>query len=174
MTPEKLAGLIDRYGTTLDQWPMAEGHAARQLLAASPAARAVLERARTLDALLRLEDDPSVTPERAQQVIAHTLNAAQHRPQATAGSPAPIPPSVFTAAWGRVAAYAKDVRRWLRAQIAGWDDGVWRYGMPMAVALVLGVVVGHATLDDIPPVSRGSSGLEALFVTSQPRESFGL
>ncbi|MEI6986270.1 MAG: hypothetical protein WCK65_09080 [Rhodospirillaceae bacterium] len=136
MTPENLASLIGRRGPALD-------------------------RAQTLETILRFEDDPSVTPDRVNQIIARTLTAAHRTPQLAPPALINPPASINPRAW---------LARLVTVIAA---DGLWRFCLPAAVALVLGVVVGHATLD---PTTAGKSpaDFESLLSQFQPREPFGL
>ena len=87
MTPEKLADLIDQYGSAVGTWPNPEQRtAAEALLRSSQAARTVLRRARGLERCLRPHEDSLI--DRAAEstgselLIARILEQARRTPQA--------------------------------------------------------------------------------------------
>ena len=159
MTPEKLADLIDRYGSAMETWPNPEPRtAAEALLRCSEAARTVLRRARGLERCLRPPEssliDRAAESAGSELLIARILEQARRTPQA--------PPSLavrLREGWLLLLEAAD--RRWLS------------YGLPAALALALGIVVGEATLD------RGSyaslqPGLGALITSTHSIGAFEL
>ena len=153
MTPEKLVALIDRYGSTIDAWPDAGGREeAQALLAGSEAARRLLRRARGLERCLQSPEMPGAVGDEAacEHLIALTLARARYTPQL------PPPLSVrLRAGWERLAATA---------------DGWWCYGLPATVALVLGIVVGGASVDTFGgrQTAVGVEGLISVTHTTEP------
>jgi hypothetical protein len=154
MTPATLASLIDRHGPVLEAWPARQDQAAaRALLADSAAARTLLRQAQAVAAALRPEPGAdTIDSARLERVIARTAAAARRTPQA------PVP---------RFALF-----RWLDA-VADGEGRWWRYGVPAAVGLVLGVVVGQASVDH-RAAAESPAGVEALFTASHALEPFGL
>lgn len=75
MKIERLEVLAEAYGADLSRWPAHERAFAESLIAANPAARAVLEDAAALDALL--DASPRVTP--SADLTARVLAAAPKR-----------------------------------------------------------------------------------------------
>lgn len=75
MKIERLEVLAEAYGADLGRWPAHERAFAESLIAANPAARAVLEDAAALDALL--DASPRVTP--SVDLTARVLAAAPKR-----------------------------------------------------------------------------------------------
>ena len=157
MTPENLATLLDRHGSVLDTWPLPERQAAAALLATSEAARGVFRRAERLDTLLRSGFDEGPDAARVDRVIALTLAAAGRTPQH-----APMP------GW--------HLRAWWNGHMVRLltpNAGLLRFAVPVAVALVLGVLVGHASVDQAA-YSAVPTGVETLLTVSHSTELFGL
>ncbi len=108
-----------------------------------------------LAALLRLSPDDTVDEARIITVIAATrLAAYQTRQQ-------PQPRTT-------------QVRAWLARLKMPGDDGLWRFGVPAAVALVLGVLVGHASVDPVGTTANTASNVESLIASPRSMEFFGL
>jgi len=105
MTPARFAELIDAYGADAKRWPEAERAAALALLAHAPEARARLEEARRLDALIDAWPQPAAAPDPAQLAarVAHTA-------QESAGNVVPFAPRrkapATVMAWARAGALA--------------------------------------------------------------------
>ena len=72
MTLDRLTALAEAHGADLRRWPASERPFAESLVAADPAARAVLDRAAALDALL----DASPAPTPSPALVARLLAAA--------------------------------------------------------------------------------------------------
>jgi hypothetical protein len=169
MTPFELEALIDDHGTAMDRWPDAERAAARHLLATSEDARAVLRRAERLEALLCIHEsetaDEPPGPEDILRVIARTQAAAYRTPQ--------LPPPLLVR-WSRWCARLK-AELWAGFQSS--DLGL-RYGVPVAVGLVLGVLVGHVSVDPMVYTDAADTEVtptvETLITASQSTEPFGL
>jgi hypothetical protein len=156
MTPFELESLIDDHGTALEHWPAVEQVAARDLLAHSEEARTVLRRAERLEALLRAPDDGAMAPDDVMRVIARTRAAAYRTPQL------PPPPAVR-------------LRRWCAGLFAVPGDGLWRYGVPVTIGLVLGVLVGHASVDQVDYTqAEATPNVETLMTIPHAVEPFGL
>ena len=159
MTPEKLADLIDQYGSAVGTWPNPEQRtAAEALLRSSQAARTVLRRARGLERCLRPQEDSLI--DRAadsigsERLIARILEQARRTPQA------PPPLTVRLR------------ERWLLLLEAA--SGSWlSYGLPAVLALVLGIVVGEASLDQGAAASF-QPGLGALISSTHTIGAFEL
>jgi len=105
MTPDRFATLLDAYGADPARWPPGERDAALAHAAATPAAAALLDAARRLDALIdRLPADaPAPDLARLAALAAATAqepadNVVALRPRATRPRPA--------ATWARAAALA--------------------------------------------------------------------
>lgn len=79
MTPDQFRVLLETHGAEASRWPDGVGDAAAILLARSPEARAVLERARALDRLLDLMDGPSISDDRVDRVVTAALAALPDR-----------------------------------------------------------------------------------------------
>ena len=155
MTDGQFSDLIDRYGATLDQWPAADRAVALTLLANSPRAQNELKRAQALEtslkAVLRNSLDPaSLSPERIDQVMARTLAAVHH-----------LPP--------RSRRPLQRIGDWFTTACDGWI----RYGVPMAVGAVLGIVVGHVSLPSSYSEPETQAGLNALIELSHTTRLFG-
>ncbi len=158
MTPLELESLIDHHGAAPERWPEAQRAATRRLLATSEAARTVLKRAERLEALLRDADrgGDAVDSDHVQRIIARTRAAAHRTPQR--------PPSLLSRLW-----------RGCARGFAVPQDGLWRYGVPAAVGLVLGVLVGHASVDQVAFTdAEVAPNVESLINASQSAEPFGL
>ena len=169
MTPFELETLIDDHGTAMDRWPDAERAAARHLLATSEEARAVLRQAERLEALLGIHGgstDEQPDPEDILRVIARTQAAAYLTPQL------PPPPLV------RLIRGCARLKTRLLAGLQSSDPGLWRYGVPVAVGLVLGVLVGHVSVDQMAYTDSADTDetptVETLITASQSTEPFGL
>ena len=150
LLPE-LSALIDRYGANLEEWPEAERVAALPLLAASWKARILMSQAEALEDVLRAGPTPAdISPERVLRVMARTLAVAQ-RP------PAPVP------------SVRQQVGEWFATVATGWA----RYGVPIAVGAVLGIVVGHASLPASATDHDTPAGITALIETTHSTGFFG-
>ncbi len=75
MTLERLNDLADAWGGDLRRWPEADRRVAERLLASDPAARAVLDRALSLDGLLAASPPPWPSAALRDQVIAAAAQA---------------------------------------------------------------------------------------------------
>jgi len=75
MTLDRLTALADAWGGDLRRWPTADRAAAERLLAGDPAARAVLDAASALDALLFASPRPEASAALRDQVIAAASRA---------------------------------------------------------------------------------------------------
>lgn len=80
MTLDRLTALADAWGGDLRRWPTADRAAAERLLAGDPAARAVLDAASALDALLFASPRPEASAALRDQVIA-AANRAGLKPR---------------------------------------------------------------------------------------------
>jgi hypothetical protein len=151
MTPAKLAALIDGLGTDLERWPAVDRAAARALLAESEAARALLRRAELVAAALAPHGDAAVIDAaRLDRVRALTRAAARQTRQ--------LPPPLGVR-----------LRRWLDPA-AAQVDGLWRFCAPLTAALVLGVVVGQASLDRTTSAPASDAATESPLTTLQSLE----
>ena len=83
MTPERFSTLVEAYGGDPARWPAAERASARDYLARTPAARAEIEAALRLDALLDRLAVPASQPDVAA-LVAVATRARQEPPQAPA------------------------------------------------------------------------------------------
>lgn len=111
MRPETFARRLDTQGADLARWPGPESEAARRLLAASPEARALHQRAQALAALL---DESLPGPD------AETLARMRARlARAVAAEPLPAPPSPWS---------------WLRP-LSSWLRPLWPAGCGALVTL---------------------------------------
>jgi len=70
MTLERLRRLLDAYGARPRSWPEVERDAARELIARSPAARALCDAAAALDALLERVPAPEPSPVLVGRILA--------------------------------------------------------------------------------------------------------
>ena len=164
MTPEKLANLIDLYGSALDLWPNAKQRAAAaDLLDRSEAARSQLRRAEELERCLR--PPPAHLIERAfdaapddpanERLIARIMAVARQTPQA----PPPL---------------SHRAQLWLRGLPGLIGERWWGcYALPALAALALGIVVGHATLDQSGYI-QSQPGVERLITSTHSMEPFKL
>lgn len=75
MTLDRLNALADAWGGDLRRWPTADRAAAERLLAADPAARAVLDSASALDALLFASPRPQASAALRDRVITAATRA---------------------------------------------------------------------------------------------------
>lgn len=104
MTPERFATLVDAYGADPKRWPDAERDAALAYLAATPAARALVDEAMKLDRMLDRLALPAVQPDVAR--IAALATAARQ----DAANVVPFRKKAATARpawqWARAAALA--------------------------------------------------------------------
>jgi hypothetical protein len=158
MTPFELESLIDEHGVALERWPDAERAAARVLLAGSEAAREALRRAERLEAILGAPTDGDIDPDHVLRVIARTGAAARRTPQV----PPPLPVRL---------------RRWCAGLFPSADDGLWRYGVPVAIGLILGVVVGQVSVDQVAYGDTSGDttpNIASLIATPHASEPFGL
>ena len=110
---------------------------------------------RALRALLRLSEEDEAFEARVRAVIASTRVAAIRTPQ--------VPPSL-----------AGVVRDWLLGLAVTSGDGLWRFGVPVAVGLVLGVLVGQVSADPASSGETVSVTIESLIAAPRTMESFGL
>ena len=158
MDSAELSTLIDTYGAAVDAWPLAARRAAGDLLAASPDARAMLARAVAMERALRRPPagEEDISSGRVERVIA--LAMAQAKMQAR------TMPDVAS-------------RPWPLAGVLGWLSGVgdgWlRYAMPMALGAVLGILVGHVSVDRAAVVQTDGVGLTALLEAFHTEGWFG-
>ena len=155
MTPEKLATLIDLYGSAVEDWPdHRQRTAALELLRHSQAANSVLRRARGIERCLRPPADDAIDAAACERLFALTLERARHTPQ-------------------RPPAFGQRLRAGLDRLLASWGEGWLSYGVPATAALVLGLVVGHVTLDQTA-TTQTQAGVEGLMSVSRSTERFEL
>jgi len=79
MTIERLKALAEAYGADLRRWPASERPFAESLIASDPAARAALEQAAALDALLQASPRPIPSAALAARVLAAAPKAREAR-----------------------------------------------------------------------------------------------
>lgn len=120
---ERLREIVEAYGASPGRWPAAERQAAGALLAASAKARALLDEAASIDALLDMAplEAPSIA-------LTERLMAARPRAIPSVGTSLPKPKS--------------------RGFIGGLVETLWPYGSPvlpaaaLAASLIFGAVLG--------------------------------
>lgn len=156
MSPADLSTLIDTYGAALEAWPAELHRAARDLLATSDEARAVLGRAQAMEAVLRSPPDgaDAVTAERVERLIALTMARVKTDARAVPQAARAVPQAPLAARRSLLDA----ARDWL----SDWGDGWLRYAMPMAVGAVLGVFAGQISADRTGSAQTDSAGLVTL------------
>ncbi|ACJ01245.1 hypothetical protein [Rhodospirillum centenum] len=146
MTETEFETMAACHGADIDRWPEREREPARQLLARSPTAVALLEREKALDMMLealRLPPPPDAVERVVRGALAATLPDSptgvltDMLPAARDGTAGPPRPAVLP--W-----MTAPVRRWPRAGL-------------MAGALAAGLVLGIIRLD-----SRTATGSPAL------------
>lgn len=153
MRSTELSALIDTYGAALERWPMAQRTRAAALLEASESARSLLAQAQAIECGLRRPPAgcDAVTAERLERIAAMVAAKAKTMPQDRPG------PGLRPIAW--LGAFAAEIG-------SGW----LRFSMPMAAGAVLGILVGHYSVDPVvPPVApQGTSfvSLLEMFYTS--------
>ncbi|WP_155524501.1 hypothetical protein [Oleisolibacter albus] len=115
MTLDHFRVLLETHGAEASRWPDGVGDAAVILLARSPEARAVLDRAKALERLLDLADGPAVSADRVDRVVTAALAALPERR------------SVWTA---------------LADLLRSTATGLWPQAAGLAVCALAGIVVG--------------------------------
>jgi hypothetical protein len=133
MSLARFASILDAYGAAPRRWPAAERAAAEALLAESPEARAMLEKAAELDRLLDAAEPPAPSA---------TLRA-----------------KILEAAPGRV---VRSRARWRRVP-ASPAARRFAAAAALAASLVLGMVTGGTLLGDPPAEGEGEFLQLALF-----------
>ena len=109
----------------------------------------------TLAALLRLPPGDEVDDARVLAVIAATGFAAGRTPQ-------------------RSPSLANRAVAWLRGLAHVGEGGWWRFGVPAAVALVLGILAGNASVDRYAGEQTVAINVETLVAPPRTLETFGL
>lgn len=161
MTLTQFLDGLDRWGSTLSQWPGPDRAEAETLLQESDAAREALAREKALDSLLQT-GDPADDPDIAislQRVMSGALAAAASRP-APARSPLPRPvPKSGLPKLGRIGR----LLYWLEIP----DPDQW--GRPLAIATAAALVLG-LSLGLLAPVTPTTTApltsLEQLAMTT--------
>lgn len=122
---------LDRYGANLDKWPEPRGRDARELAESDGRLAPLLAEAAAFEAMLK-DCDPAagIGDRRAARVVRRTMRLAAERPQS---------PSIPVAAG-------------ILSQVAAPGGWFPRFAMPMAVAALLGGLLGtqlpgHGTMD---------------------------
>lgn len=146
MRPADLQALIDRFGALVEAWPAAQRRAAHQLLATSECARIMLAQAKAMEQALRCRPggNDGISPQRIERVVAATIAKAATMRQARA----PVP-----------------VRSWpeFRRRLAATEDVWLRCVLAIAAGVLLGLVVGHSSLDVMPAsVAQNDAALASL------------
>lgn len=131
LTLERFATILDAYGGEAERWPVDEREAAAALLAGSPGARELRDRAVALDQLLERSAPLRPSPSLRQAI----LRTARANTRTSAG------------------AAASDFWAVLVRSIAGWRVA----GPVLAASLVLGVLTGGAL--DVGPTHAASADL---------------
>ncbi|MFC7335060.1 hypothetical protein [Rhodocista pekingensis] len=131
MTETEFETMAARYGADIDRWPERERNPARQLLARSPTAAALLERERALDRMLEAVRVP-VPPDAVERVVSGALAATL---------PATLAATLADAPTGTVRAPAPRPTGlpWMAAPAGRWPQAGLLAGA-LAAGLVLGVV----------------------------------
>ena len=125
------------YGARIDGWPEEDRGAAQALLAGSERARAILEEARSLDAMLDLWEGPEPSHALLSRVLADAATVAEERRETTVAAAAPQP----------------EQRGWL-VRLFG-ERPLLRPGLALAACLALGVVMGTTLEEDVLPKATG-------------------
>jgi anti-sigma factor RsiW len=135
MTLDRLRTLLDAYGAGPAHWPDAEREAALALIARSPEARAAVEAARALDALIDRWPNPAADAINPLQLVA----AVTAQPQRPAGR--------------------------AKAEQAGRITIGWPNFAGLAAAAIAGFLVGWSGLGPEPPHAPPAQGepTQALF-----------
>ena len=79
MTIERLKALAEAYGADLRRWPASERPFAESLVATDPAARAALDEAAALDAVLEASPRPTPSAALAARILAAAPRAREAR-----------------------------------------------------------------------------------------------
>jgi hypothetical protein len=146
-----LSRVLDAFGSDQSRWPAGAAERFQPLLAAAPAARALLAEARALERVL--ERAPLSSRERMRALAERIVSAAvAERPE---GARTPD-------RGGRVIALPQRMRQIGRAAAAA-DRSVWQTAALLAACLVAGVYLGASPA--VTPVLRDFA--ESIGVTSE-------
>jgi hypothetical protein len=145
MTRQQFERLLETYGADTARWPTGPRAAARALLARDPAARAALEAAQRLDALLDRYAAPAA-PGSAERIVA----SLRELPPQQADLPA-------TAGWGAVLA-----ELW-------WELRSVPRVASIVVAVLCGLVAGFSSLG-LTPVAPSKVDLSAFLFEPTPSD----
>lgn len=141
----RFQSLLDRYGAAPRRWPVDERAEALALLDRSAAARARLDAARALDALLDQAPDATPSPALRAAILAAAPVAA---PAPAAAPAAPTVPAAAADWRRRLAAWLDLPGEWL----AGW-----RPAGALAATMMLGLALGLAA--PLPGSANGGDDL---------------
>ena len=132
MTIEEFEERALAYGARMESWPPGDRVAARSLLAGSERARAILEEARSLDAMLDLWEGPQPSHALLSRVLADAAAVTQEsRPVEAAAAPTR--------------------EGWFARLFGGMS--LLRPGLALAACLALGVAMGTSLEESVLPVA---------------------